>query len=160
VQTEFQRLNTRGTAFEWTFAPLLALTKSDRGFFLINIACFALMPGRVFSVLTRLGVTNRMAWNWVWLLPTGYCFLLQSGSISNDFFGGFFALCAVEFALRARDSKNVAEVWLSIFGAALMTGTKTFNILLLPAWGLAILPTLPLLFRRPVISSLVLVSGA
>jgi len=42
----------------------------------------------------------------MWLVPTGYCFLLQAGSISNDLFGAVFAMAAVDFALRARQEKK------------------------------------------------------
>ena len=56
----------------------------------------------MFSVFTRLGVRRRVAWSWMWLVPTGYCFLLQAGSIGNDLFGAPFALAAVDFALRAK----------------------------------------------------------
>ena len=45
--------------------------------------------------------TARAAWHWMWLMPTGYCFLLQAGSIGNDLFGAVFALAALDFALRA-----------------------------------------------------------
>ena len=108
----------------------------------------------------KLGVRHRMAWNWMWLLPCGYCFLLQAGSISNDFFGAFFCLCAIEFAFRARRSERLLEVWLSILAVSLMIATKAFNLLLLLPWGLAILPVLPLLFRRPIPSAVALLVAA
>jgi hypothetical protein len=69
----------------------------------------------------------------MWLLPTGYCYLLQAGSISNDMFGTVYALAAVDFALRARKSGRVSEVCLSVLSAALLTGARASNLpLLLP----------------------------
>ena len=53
---------------------------ADRWTFLVNSICFVLLPGRVFSVLTRLGVPPKVAWYWMWLLPSGYCYLLQAAS--------------------------------------------------------------------------------
>ena len=51
THTEFQRLNTRAAGFEWVCAPVIALTKTDRPLFLINVISFLLMPGLVFSLL-------------------------------------------------------------------------------------------------------------
>src|SRR6266446_7431060 len=114
VHTEFQRLNTRAPAFEWLSAPWVALLRTDRFLFLINIISFLLLPGLVFSVFRRLGVGAQVAWHWMWLLPAGYCFLLQAGSIGNDLIGVVFALAALDFALRAREEDRARNVWLSV----------------------------------------------
>jgi hypothetical protein len=160
IPTEFQRLNTRTCGIEWVTAPLIVFTRTDHLFFLINAVCFLLLPGRVFGVLTRLGVRPRVAWHWMWLLPTGYCFLLQAGSISNDLFGALFALASVEFALRARQSGRVGELWVSILAAGLMTAGKAFNLLLLLPWAVAVWPALLLLFRKPVLSAVMILFAA
>src|SRR5439155_14697166 len=160
IHTEFQRLNTRGCGMEWLTAPFIAFTRTDRLFFLINAACFLLLPGRVFTILTRLGVRPPVAWQWMWLFPTGYCFLLQAGSIGNDLFGALFAMAAIELALRARESRRIGYVWLSILSAGLMTAGKTFSLLLLPAWFVAIFPSLPLLSSRWIISGLIALLAA
>jgi hypothetical protein len=75
--------------------------------------------------------------------------LLQTGSIGNDLFSALWPIAALEFALRARGQRRVEFLWLSMFCAALMTSSKAFNLLLLPAWGIALLPTIPLLLRKP-----------
>src|SRR5487761_2777106 len=106
IHSFFPRLNTRSCGIEWVSAPVLALLKTDRPLFLINIVSFLLLPGLVFSVFTRLGVRRRAAWHWMWIVPTGYSFVLQAGSIGNDLFGAPFALASVDFALRARDSRS------------------------------------------------------
>ena len=157
IHTDFGRLNVRSCGVEWVTAPLLALTHSDRGIFLISIVSFLMLPGRVFSVLTRLGVSGRVAWYWMWIFPTGYCFLLQAGSIGNDVFGATVSLLAIEFALRAAQSGRFSEAGLSVLAAALMTAAKAFNLLLLLPWGLAMLPCLRLLLRRPVATGALLV---
>ncbi|HUS37034.1 MAG TPA: hypothetical protein VM680_16940, partial [Verrucomicrobiae bacterium] len=66
IHSHVGNLNTRGAAFEWITAPLFALTKTDRLEFLINAICFLFLPGRIFAVLTRLGVRPRVAWHWMW----------------------------------------------------------------------------------------------
>jgi hypothetical protein len=72
IHSEFSRLNTRSAGFEWLTAPLFLFTHTDRLEFLLNILAFMLLPGRVFAVLTRLGVRPRTAWHWMWLFPAGY----------------------------------------------------------------------------------------
>src|ERR1035437_5924106 len=104
IHTPNFRMNDRACGIEWLTAPLLLFTRSDRALFLISFIPFLLLPGLVFSVFTRLGVRARVAWQWMWLLPTGYDFLLQAGSIANDTFPTVYALAAVDFALRARKS--------------------------------------------------------
>src|SRR5208282_2557226 len=96
IHTPNARLNDRPCGLEWLAAPLLLFTRSDRALFLINFIPLLLLPGLIFSVFTRLGVRPRVAWHWMWLLPTGYNFLLQSGSLGNDTTPAFYALAAVD----------------------------------------------------------------
>jgi hypothetical protein len=149
IHTDFQRVNTRACGIEWLSAPLMAFTRTDRLLFLINAVSFLLLPGLIFSVFRRLGVRARAAWHWMWLLPTGYCYLLQAGSISNDMFSTVYALAALDFALRARVSARVSDLCLSIFSAALLTGAKASNLPLLLPWVVAIAPTWRLWLARP-----------
>lgn len=150
------RMNDRACGYEWMLAPLLTFTKSDRLLFLVNFIPFLLMPGLIFSVFTRLGVRPRVAWQWMWLLPTGYNFLLQAGSIANDTFPAVFALAAVDFALRARASAKISDVWYSMIAAALLTGAKAGNLPLLLPWAIAIFPSLPQ--SRPKLSGTIVVA--
>ena len=73
-------------------ASLIALARTDRFLFLLNFASFCLLPGLLFSTLRRLGVAASTTWAWRWMLPTGYGFLLQAGSIGNDLVGAIFVL--------------------------------------------------------------------
>jgi hypothetical protein len=150
IHTDFQRVNTRTCGIEWLSAPLVAFTKTDRLLFLINIASFLLLPGLIFSLFRQVGVKARTAWHWMWILPGGYCFVLQAGSISNDMFSTVYSLAAVDFALRARKSGRISEVCLSILSAALLTGAKTSNLPLLLPWAIALLPTWRIWLRHPV----------
>jgi len=162
IHTDFPRLNTRTAGFEWLTAPQFLFLHTDRFVFLLNIVSFLLLPGRVFAVLTRLGVRPRAAWHWMWLFPGGYGYVLQAGSVVNDLFGSLLALAAFEFALRAAREKNVACLWTAGLAAALMTAVKAFNMVLLLPWGIAALAALPLLLRRPLatLAVLLLATGA
>lgn len=150
IHTIFQRVNTRGCGIEWVSAPVIALLKTDRPLFLLNLISFLFLPGLIFSVFTRLGVRRRVAWHWMWLVPTGYGFLLQAGSVGNDLFAAPFALAAVDFALRAGKTKMARDFFASILAAALMTGAKSSGLPLLLPWALAILPSARLAWRWPV----------
>ncbi|HTV39231.1 MAG TPA: hypothetical protein VMF08_01540 [Candidatus Sulfotelmatobacter sp.] len=159
IHTDFPRLNNRACGIEWVSTPLVALLKTDRFLFLINFVSFLFLPGLTFGVLSRLGVRRRVAWHWMWLAPTGYCFLLQAGSIANDSFAAPFALAAIFFALRARDSGRMRDVACSILSAALLTATKTGNMTLLLPWAIAILPALRIMLRRPIATAAVCFLG-
>jgi len=147
IHTLNYRMNDRACGIEWLSAPLLLFTKSDRGLFLLNFIPFLLLPGLVFSFFTRIGVHPRVAWQWMWLLPTGYTFLLQAGSVGNDTFPTVFALAAVDFACRAWASRRASDLWHSALAAALLTGAKASNLPLLLPWFVALLPLF--LSRRP-----------
>jgi hypothetical protein len=140
IHTVNYRMNDRNCGFEWLMTPLLAATHSDRALFLINFLPFLLLPGLTFSVFTRLGVRPRVAWYWMWLLPTGYSFLLQAASLANDAFASVYALAALDFALRAAASRRLADVHFSLLSAALLTGAKSGNLPLLLPWAIAFLP--------------------
>ena len=149
IHTDFNQVNTRACGIEWLSAPLILLLRTERWLFLINAVSFCLLPGLVFSLFTRVGVRPRVAWHWMWVLPTGYCYLLQAGSISNDMFSTVYALAAIDFALRARESKRLTDLWLSVLSAALLTGAKASNLTLLLPWVVAIAPTWRMWFVRP-----------
>ena len=160
IHTSNYRMNNRCCGLEWLSAPLLLFTGSDRGMFLINFIPFLLMPGLTFSVFTRLGVGSRVAWYWMWLLPTGYNFLLQAGSLGNDTFPTVYALAAVDAGLRAWSSRRPADLWYSLLAAALLTGAKASNLPLLLPWAILVLGLWRLAARRPVMSLMAMLLAA
>ena len=149
IQNAPGSFNNRACGFEWLMAPMLALLKTDRFVFVLNGVSYLLLPGLLFSMLRRLGVAGRVAWHWMWLAPSGYCFLQQAGSIGNDAFGAMLALAAIDFALRAKSNAAVSDVWLSMLSAALLSGAKTSNLALLLPWFVSVAPSLKLLWLRP-----------
>ena len=147
IFTNNDRMNYAGTGWEWMALPLLAL-RSDRALFLINAIGFLLMPGLIFSVFRRVGVARRVAWAWMWILPTAFGYALQAGGIGNDLTGAVFCLISVHYGLRARRNGRVEEVWLAGLAAAIMTGIKTCNPPLLLPCLVAAGPALKHLRRR------------
>jgi hypothetical protein len=153
IHTANYRMNNRACGIEWLSAPLFLFTKTDRLIVFLNFFPFLLLPGLIFSVCTRLGVKGRVAWNWMWLLPTGYNFLLQAGSAGNDTFPTVYALAAIDFGCRAWSSRRLGDLWMSGLAAALLVGAKASNLPLLLPWALLIIPLLPLVKKRPVVTS-------
>ncbi len=81
---------------------------------------------------------------------------MQASSTLNDAFATAYALAAVDFALRARRDKNVGDLWLALLAAALATGVKQTNLLLVLPALIAIWPEVMMLFKRPLSSLAVL----
>lgn len=160
IHTPDYRMNNRACGIEWLSAPLLLFLRSDRPIVLLNFIPFLLLPGLIFNVCTRLGVKGRVAWNWMWLLPTGYNFLLQAGSAGNDTFPTVYALAAIDFGCRAWSSRRLSDLWMSGLAAALLVGAKASNLPLLLPWGLLILPLLPLVKKRPIATIAIVVVAA
>ncbi len=160
IHTDFHRLNTRACGMEWVAAPVIAFTHSDRWLFLINVAGQLLLPGLVFSVFTQLGVRRGVAWAWMWLLPTGYCYLLQAGGIGNDLFAAVFPLAALHFALRAVRLNSFGNLLLAVVAAAVCTSAKATNIPLVLPVLVALLPGWRSVMRRPLVTAVVIALAA
>ena len=144
------RMDFSATGFEWLMAPTLILFKSDRLLFLINVISYALLPGLIYSVLVGLGISRRVAWYWMWLLPCAYCFVVQAGSIGNDTFAVVYFLSAIAFSLRAVKRSSWPDAAFSLLAGALMTGAKATNLPLLLPLVILIIPLKGILSRRPV----------
>ncbi len=148
IHTSFPRMNTRAQGCEWIMAPVVLFFRSERVMWAQNFLMFLAFPGLLFTTLRGAGVPRRVAWQWMWILPCGYCFVLQAGGISNDLPGVFFAIAAVALALRARATGRRSDVWFSMLAAALISGLKASNAPLALPWLVAVWPTLPLLRRQ------------
>ncbi len=159
IPTLDDRMNIAGCGFEWLSAPVMLFTHTDRFIFLINWISYLMLPGLIFSVFTRLGVRPRVAWWWMWLLASGWCYVMQAGSLVNDSFTVIYALVAVDFALRAREKNCVADLWLSLLAAALVTGAKQTSIPLAALWLAAAWPGARLLLSRKWLTMLAAATG-
>jgi hypothetical protein len=141
-------------------APFIILAKSDRLLFLINVISYTLLPGMIYSAFTRLGISKRVSWCWMWILPTAYCFAIQAGSIGNDCFAAVYFLAAVVFSLRASHESSWECAALAFLSAALLTGAKSSNLPLLLPVAFVILSAVKPLLIRPVILTVVLLCTA
>jgi hypothetical protein len=160
IHTLDYRMNNRACGIEWLSAPVLLFTRSDRLIVLLNFIPFLLLPGLIFSICTRLGVKGRVAWNWMWILPTGYNFLLQAGSAGNDIFPTVYALAAMDFGCRAWASRRLSDLWMSGLAAGLLVGAKASNLPLLLPWALLIVPLMPLVRKGPILTAAIVFVAA
>jgi hypothetical protein len=142
------RMDFSSVGFEWLMAPILILFKTDRLLFLINVISYALLPGLIYSSFTGLGISRRVAWYWMWLIPCAYCFVLQAGSLGNDTTAAVYFLSSIAFSLRAVKRSSWYDAALALLAAALMTGAKVSNLPLLLPLLIVILPTWRLLFGQ------------
>ena len=142
IGTVDHRLDFSSCGFEWQMLPLLELTHSDRGLFLLNWLPYLMAPGLIFFVFRSLGVNARSARRWMWLLPMGYCYALQCGGLQNDGYCMNFTLAAVGFAVAGYRSGRTGLVLISLLAAGLITGAKLSNAPLLLPLGLFLLPAL------------------
>jgi hypothetical protein len=142
------RMNIAPPGMNWLIAPFYFLTKSDRSWFVINLAAFTFLPGCLFELFRRAGAASRIAWWFMWLIPCSYAFALQAGSIGNDLLGTTYVTGSLAIAFRARSSGNVADVWLSGIAMGMATGVKSLNLPLLLPWAVIVWPILHLTFQR------------
>jgi hypothetical protein len=151
-----QRMNFSAVNFEWITMPILVLSRSYRWLWIPNLISFALLPGLTFGLFRSLGFSRRAAWSWMWILPAGFCFVTQAGSIGNDLVAVPLAMGGVFFALRSRE-RGASNLFLAILSASLLTGIKASNLPLLLPMAVAAWPSLPLLLKRPLHTVVVLV---
>src|ERR1700677_5064010 len=154
IHTFDSRMNVAGCGFEWLAAPLMLFSRTDRLLYLVNLVSLLMLPGLIYSVFTRLAVRSRVAWWWMWLLSSGWCYIFPASSNTNDSFGVIYALPTVDFALRAREKRSLSDWWFSILAVALMTGAKQTTLPLVFPCLFAIALCLPLLFRRRLLVTL------
>ena len=139
IDTPNTRQNYSAPGLEWLMAPLLVFFKTDRLFFLINWISFLLLPSLVFRTFRLTGIPASSCWWWMWLLPLGYGYVLQSGSIGNDAFATVYALASVSFVLSADRKERFSDFGWSILAVSLLTGTKGSNLPLALPWFVAML---------------------
>ena len=113
-----------------------ALHEVRRALFLLNFLPFLLLPGLIFSVFTRLGVRARVAWQWMWLLPTGYDFSAAGRQHRQRHVPDRLCAGGDLLWLRAWKSRQPSDLWHSMLAAALLTGAKASNLPLLLPWAI------------------------
>jgi hypothetical protein len=141
-------MDTRSVGFEFLSVPFLALLHTDRLIFLWNWTGFLFLPALIFQLSRRLGASGRVAWNWMWLVPSAYGIVLQAGSIGNDSIAGVFFLASLVLAT-GRQPVPFRDLAFSALAMAICAGIKSTNILWTLPWLCVIVPQTKTLLRRP-----------
>lgn len=135
IPTIKNNLNTRSAGFEWWTAPMFAILRTDRLVFLINLTSFLFLPGLFFSLFRQMGVSRKASQAWMWVLPTGYCFVLQAASVGNDMLAALFAVAAFDYGFRWKRGGGYPCFALALLGCAMMTAIKPTTLPLLLPFG-------------------------
>ena len=159
IPTLDARLNTRPAGFEWLGMPLLVFTRTDRWLFFPSFVSLLFLPGLIYSLFIRLRVPRRLAWHWMWLLPTGYIYLTHAGSTQNDLFSVPFSLGSVLFALRAAETKRAGDAFAAFFCVCLLTSAKSSNLPLILPGLIALCRVWRVFIMRPALSLCVFLLG-
>ncbi|PAW78744.1 MAG: hypothetical protein B9S32_05010 [Verrucomicrobia bacterium Tous-C9LFEB] len=148
IETCDPRVNIRGAGFEWSALPGLLFTGSNRTAFLINFAGYLCLPGFIYGTYRRLGVAPRVAWNWMWILPSAYGLVLGASEVGTDLLLVVYALAALFFALRGVERRCFNDLALSMLSVSLLTATKQTVLPLALPWLAAIAPGWAILWRE------------
>ncbi len=148
IHTEEFRMNVSAVHSEWITIPLLGSGLGPRVLFLVNAVSFILLPGVFYSMLVALGTRKRVAWYWMWLLPSGWVYAFQAGSLANDLQAAPYVMAAILYGVRAAAGQREALLW-SILAAGLFSGAKLFLLPLLLPWLVCATPAWRQALRQP-----------
>ena len=84
IKTPFPELNYLLPNYEWLTVPIFLATGGFHAAVAINWISFLFLPSLFFTLLRAFGTPRRLAWDWMWIFPSGYLIAIQAGSISND----------------------------------------------------------------------------
>lgn len=142
IGTVDHRLDYSSCGYEWQMLPVVIFTHTDRLIFLLSWIPFLLLPGLVFGAFRALGVGGRSARRWMWLLPAGFCYALQSSGLQNDGYMALYTLVFTSLVVLAARRRRVDFLWVALLAGALLTSAKLSNLPLGLPLGLLLLPAL------------------
>jgi hypothetical protein len=148
IDTPFGELNYTLPNYEWLTLPCFLVTGGFHATVMINWAAFLLLPALFFSLLRTFGVSARLAYDWMWVFPSGYLIAMLAGGIGNDLVGLTAILAALHCAGRYAATGKKSYLFDALLAAGFCTGVKLSN-LPLPGFVLIVLG-LPALRVKPV----------
>lgn len=143
------RYDFMAAMWEITALPILAITGTDRFLFLPNFFCFLMLPGATFSLMRLLGAGRCISRLTMWVAPTGYGFILQSGSLGSDLLGATLFLISLVYLCKWLRNSHSLFLFISALALGFSTATKVSNIAFGLPWLLLLAPSLPKLFQKP-----------
>jgi hypothetical protein len=138
IHSNYSPINHTLPNYEWLTVPFFLATRGFHSTVIINWIAFLLIPPLFFSFLRALGASGRMAWDWMWLFPSGYIIAMLAGGIGNDLLGLTAILAGLHCARRFVASNEGGFLLDALLAAGFCTGVKLSN-LPLPAFVLILL---------------------
>ena len=128
VNTPYAVVNYTLPDYEWLTVPLFLATGGFHASVIINWIAFLFLPSLVFCLLRMFGSSARLAYDWMWMMPSGYPIALQAGEIGNDLPGLTAILAALYFANRFVATANPACLLDALLAAGFCSGVKLSNL--------------------------------
>ena len=128
INTPFQELNYTLPNYEWLTVPLFLATGGFHGAVVINWIAFLALPSLFFTLLRAFGASGRLAYDWMWIFPSGYLIVMQAGGIGNDLIGLAFILAALHCANRFVATTRASFLFAALLAAGFCTGVKLTNL--------------------------------
>ncbi len=128
ITTALEPTNYMMANYEWLTAPLLAATHNLHYTVVINWISFAVLPPLFFSLLRNFGVPRRVAYDWMWVFPSGCLIALLAGGIGNDLLGLAMILAGLHFARRFTERGSNHFLFDALLAAGFATGVKLTNV--------------------------------
>ena len=108
--------------------PHFFLTGGFHADVVIDWISFLFLPSLFFTLLRAFGTPRRLAWDWMWLLPSASLVAMQAGSIGNDLPGMAAILAALHCANRFVARRQTGYLLDALLAAGLCTGIKLSNL--------------------------------
>lgn len=128
IKTAFGPANYTMPNYEWLTVPIFLATGGFHLDVVINWISFLFLPPLFFSLLRTFGAPRRLAWDWMWIFPSGYIITMQAGGIANDLPGLTAILAALYCADRFVATNRKSYLFDALLAAGFCTGIKLCNL--------------------------------
>jgi len=128
INTPFPELNYTFPNHEWLTLPFFLATNGFHSTVVINWLAFLGLPSLLFSLLRSFGVPGRLAFDWMWIFPSGYLIAMEAGGTGNDLIGLTTMLAALHCANRFVTSGMNSCLFDALLAAGFFTGVKISNL--------------------------------
>ncbi|MDB6017752.1 MAG: hypothetical protein JWR19_2241 [Pedosphaera sp.] len=128
IDAPYEPINYSLPNYEWLTVPLYLITGGFHSAVVINWISFLFLPALFFSLLRVFGASRRVAYDWMWLFPSGYLITMQAGGIGNDLPALTALLAALYCAHRFASSAKGDYLLDALLAAGFCTGMKLSNL--------------------------------
>jgi hypothetical protein len=153
IDAPYAPINHTLPNYEWLTVPFFLVSGGFYSTVIINWIAFLFIPPLFFSLLRAFGTSNRFAYDWMWVFPTGYLIAMQAGGIGNDLLGLTVILAGLHCARRFVATGRNSFLFDALLAAGFCTGIKLSNLPLAAFVLIILLKNTKLMRGRTVILS-------